>query len=73
MAPITTAGDDSPDVCSCCVSQNESVGVARKGQLDACQDLPVTFSFKLLGVGILKKSNTETRVYRTKFDIVSFI
>ena len=47
-----------PDVCSCCVSRNASVS----------RNLPINCFFKFL------RLNTETRVvYRTKFDIVTFI
>ena len=57
-----------PDICSCCVCRNASVTVPR------CLPRPAyhLFSFKLLGLAMLKKLNTEMRVYRTKLGNVTF-
>ena len=63
-----------PDVCSCCVSRNASVSVAWRGLIVACRDLHINCFFSIFwGLAILKKFKTETRVYRTKFGIVTFI
>ena len=63
-----------PDVCSCCVSRNASVNVARRELIVACRNLPITFCVSnFWGIPILKKLNTEMRVYRTKIDNVTFI
>ena len=48
-----------PDACSCCVSRNVSVSVARRGLIVAYRELPITnFLSNFLGLA---------RVYRTKF------
>ena len=63
-----------PDVCSCCVSRNASVSVARRELIVACRNLPITFCVSnFWGIPILKKLNTEMRVYRTKIGNVTFI
>ena len=63
-----------PDVYSYCVSRNASVSVAWKGLLVACRDLSITlFLLNFSGLEIQKKFYTETRVYRTKFGIVTFV
>ena len=57
------------------ISLNASVRVAWKRLIIAFQDRPThhQFSFKLLGLAILKKFNPETRIYHTKFGKVMFI
>ena len=55
------------DVCSCCVSGNESVCEAQRVVIvpaETCQS-PVFLS-NFWGSAILKMLNAETRVYRTK-------
>ena len=49
------------------VSRDASVSVARRGLIFACRDLPSTsFLSNVWGLAILKKLNTETRVYHIK-------
>ena len=61
-------------VCSCCVSRNVSKSVARRRLIVACRDLPITcFLSNFWGLKILKKLNTEIRIYLTKFGNVTFI
>ena len=42
-------------VCSCFVSRNASVSVARRGLIVACRDLPVQLFSNFWGLAILKK------------------
>ena len=58
-----------PDVCSYSVFPNSSISVVRKGLPVTCRDLFNLFS-NFWGLAILKKLNTETSVFRTKFGIV---
>ena len=49
-----------PDVCTYCVSRNESVSLARRGLCVACRDLPITFFLsKFRDLLTLKKLITE--------------
>ena len=62
------------DVCSCYVSPSASVSVAWRVLIVACQDLPITcFLSNFWGLAVLKKLNTETHIYRTKYGNVTFI
>ena len=62
------------DVCSYPASRNASVSVARRWLLVACRGPRFTFfPSNVCGVAILRNLNTETRVFRTKLAIVTFI
>ena len=63
-----------PDVCNYYVSRNALVSVAWRWLLVTCRGLCFTFfPSNVCGVAILRKLNTETRVFRTKLDTVTFI
>ena len=52
------------------VSRNAPVSVTRRGLIIAWRDLPVTsFLYNVWGLAILKKLNTQMRVYRSKIYI----
>ena len=61
------------DVCSYCAYRNLSISVARKGLLVACRDLPITtFLSNSWDLATMRKLNTDTHAYCTKFGIVTF-
>ena len=62
------------DVFSPGVSWSAPVSVARRGLIVACRDTPINcFLSYCWGLAILKKFDTEMRVFHTQFCIDQFI